>query len=173
MHASTVRSISDRGIPEAHGWRLVAHPLLLDQLDRLLAAGAREDRHGANRKLLAHILDLLLERIPQNPGAPAFRHGGALDGAGREWFRGKTGGGRYRLFYRFSSRERVIVYGWLNDEESLRTRGSRTDAYAVFAKMLRQGNPPSTWQELVEAATDPSALARMRKALRRSDRDAQ
>jgi toxin YhaV len=67
----------------------------------------------------------------------------------------------------------VIVYGWLNDEESLRTRGSRTDAYAVFAKMLRQGNPPATWQELVEAATDSAALARMRETIRRSDRDAQ
>lgn len=165
-----MRSISERAIPESHGWRLVAHPLLLDQLDRLAAAADREDARGSNRKLLAHVLDLLVERIPQEPGAAAFRHGGALDGAGREWFRGKTGGGRYRLFYRFSSRERVIVYGWLNDEESLRTRGSRTDAYTVFAKMLRQGNPPATWQELVTAATDPATLARMHEAIRRSSR---
>jgi toxin YhaV len=152
--ASTVRSISDRAIPESHGWRLAAHPLFLDQLDRLTAAASREAPNGPNRKLLAHVLDLLLERIPRDPGAPSHRHGGALDGAGREWFRGKTGAGRYRLFYRFSSREKLIVYGWLNDAESLRTRGASTDAYAVFARMLRQGNPPSTWHALVEAAME-------------------
>jgi toxin YhaV len=160
-----VPSTSDRAIPESHGWRLVAHPLLLDQLDRLVAAAEREDIRGPNRKLLAHVLDLLLEMIPQNPGATAYRHGGALDGAGKEWFRGKTGGGRYRIFYRFSSLERLIVYAWINDKESLRTRKSRTDVYTVFAKMLRQGNPPATWQELVEMPTDPAAIDRLNETI--------
>lgn len=154
----------------AHGWRIAAHPLLLDQLSRLTDAAERESAGGPNQKLLAHVLDLLIERIPRDPGSPHFRHGGSLDGEGREWFRGKTGAGRYRLFYRFSSRERLIVYAWINDEDSLRSRGARSDVYAVFAKMLQQGNPPSTWQALVEAASSSTDQVRLQRLIRVSKR---
>ena len=108
----------------------------------------------------------MVDDIPQDPANPRYRHGGAIAGTHREWFRGKTGNGRYRLFYRFSTSAKVIVYAWLNDEESLRTRGSTTDAYRVFAKMLDDGNPPSGWDALISAVeaaaktTNVSALLR-------------
>lgn len=149
-------------LPVAHGWRLFAHPLLVGQLERLVVAAEREREQrsevGPNARLLAHVLDLMVERIPADPGAPAFRHGGMLDGAGRAWFRGKTGGGRYRLFYRFSSATRVIVFAWLNVEHSLRTRGARTDAYATFARMLAGGMPPDNWEALLAASADEANL---------------
>lgn len=132
------------------------HPLLLDQLLRLIAAAEREPTGGPNKKLLRHVVSLMVDDIPRDPGHPRYRHGGAIAGAHREWFRGTTGNGRYRLFYRFSTKAQVIVYAWLNDEESLRTRGSRTDAYEVFARMLADGNPPSTWDALMSAAAAPN-----------------
>lgn len=162
--------VPDEGVPEAHGWKLGAHPLLIDQLEKLTVAAEQEDETGANRKLLAHLLDLMLDKIPQGPDAQAYRHGGAIDGGGREWYRGKTGNGRYRLFYRFSSSARVIVYAWMNDKDSLRTRGSKTDAYAMFAKMLRDGDPSSNWDELEAAASQAESRARLDGLLRRAGR---
>ena len=70
----------------------------------------------------------------------------------KHWFRAKFVNGRYRLFYRYDSQAKVIVYAWVNDASTLRTYGSRTDAYAGFGKMLKQGNPPDDWKALLEAA---------------------
>lgn len=150
------------------GWTILAHPLFLDAIDRLLAAVERERASkpdappSGNAKLLGHLLDLALVKIPQDPGNAPYRHGGSLANR-RHWFRGKTGGGRYRLFYRYDSRAKVIIYAWVNDENSLRTYGSRADAYAVFAKMLDSGNPPDTWDDLIEAASAEAALRRLQK----------
>jgi toxin YhaV len=48
----------------------------------------------------------------------------------------------------------VIVYAWVNDENTLRKAGSRTDPYAVFVGRLRAGNPPDNWEDLIQAARD-------------------
>lgn len=151
---------------EAHSWTLLAHPLVVNQLDRLTRAAEQEPREGAgpegpNTKLLAHLLDLMFDKIPRRPGDPMFRHGGAIAGGNREWFRGKTGNGRYRLFYRYDTSHKVIVYAWVNDDNSLRTYGSSTDAYTVFAKMLEAGNPPRDWNALVSAAGATEARTAM------------
>jgi toxin YhaV len=108
----------------------------------------------------------MLEEIPRDPGNAKYRHGGAIGGGHREWFRGKTGNGRYRLFYRFSTSGKAIVYAWLNDEESLRTRGAKTDAYRVFAAMLDDGNPPADWEALKSAAEKPGTTRQMRDVLK-------
>jgi toxin YhaV len=147
----------------AHGWTLLPHPLLIAQLDTLTRAAELEPAPpaapGPNRKLLAHVRDLMFNEIPQRPGAPRYRHGGTIAGGHREWFRGKTGNGRYRLFFRFDSRVRIIVYAWLNDEQNLRNYGRATDAYAVFGRMLAAGNPPPDWDALRAVATREAAKA--------------
>jgi toxin YhaV len=53
-----------------------------------------------------------------------IRHGGTIPGGHRQWFRGKTGNGRYRIFYRYDSRARVIVYAWINDKAPRVFRGA-------------------------------------------------
>src|SRR3546814_14173576 len=63
---------------------------------------------------------------------------------------------QYRLFFRFRKSERIIVLAWVNDAETLRAYGSRTDAYAVFNKMLDGDNPPDDWAAL-KAACEASA----------------
>jgi toxin YhaV len=46
----------------------------------------------------------------------------------------------------------------------LRTRGAKTDAYAVFRDMLENGNPPDDWAGLVKAASDRAAIERLAAA---------
>jgi toxin YhaV len=84
----------------------------------------------------------MLERVARDPLDPAFRQGNTLGPAHRHWFRAKFGGNRFRLFFRADARARVVVYVWVNDRDTLRKAGSASDPYAVFARMLAQGEPP-------------------------------
>ncbi len=45
---------------------------------------------------------------------------------------------------------KIIVYAWVNDDDTLRAYDSKDDAYRVFRKMLDGGNPPASWEELLE-----------------------
>lgn len=156
---------------EVNGWQLFAHPLFLDQIERLAAAAEKARakdprgwRKSANAKLLAALRQLVFEKIPQDPTRPEYRQGGTLGDARKHWFRAKFGGGRFRLFFRYSSSAKVIVFAWVNDENNLRTYGSKSDAYAVFRKMLDSGNPPDDWVALMAAASDDEALQRFEAA---------
>ncbi|MEA3043473.1 MAG: toxin YhaV [Sphingomonadales bacterium] len=141
-----------------NGWTLYEHPAFARQrekLQRAVEALRAKDpegyRTGGDAKLLAAIARLTLELIPADPGVPQFRQGGTLSKARKHWFRAKFGNGRYRLFYQFSSRAKVIIYAWVNDESTLRTYGGKRDAYAVFKMMLDKGNPPDSWNALAKA----------------------
>jgi toxin YhaV len=69
----------------------------------------------------------------------------------RHWRRAKIGQ-RFRLFFRFDSKSRVIIFAWINDEHTLRAAGSKNDAYAVFKRMLMRGNPPDNLNALQSAS---------------------
>jgi toxin YhaV len=155
-----------------HGWELFAHPLFLDQLEKLTAAVERlreKDRRGwrtsANAKLLAALHKLVFETIPEDPTRPEYRQGGTLGRDRKHWFRAKFGGGRFRLFFRYSTSAKVIIFAWVNDETTLRTYGAKTDAYAVFRKMLDKGNPPDDWASLVKAVSSAEVRLRTKAAL--------
>jgi len=165
---------------ERHGWCLHAHPLFLDQLERLLAAVERARRSDprwqgkADARLLAALRALMLDRIPRDPLAAEFRQGNTLGRERRHWFRAKFGGNRFRLFFRADSRARVIVYAWVNDRDTLRKAGASSDpyviavgtriTYAVFVGMLAGGNPPDDWPALLAAAQTDSAVQRLGRA---------
>jgi toxin YhaV len=141
-----------------NGWTIYEHPEFVRQrqkLERTIAALRRKDPEGWRQtddaKLLAAIAKLALETIPADPAAERFRQGSTLGKDRKHWFRAKFGNGRYRLFFQFNSKAKVIVYAWVNDENSLRTYGAATDAYAMFRSMLDKGNPPDKWAELVKA----------------------
>ena len=143
---------------EANGWKLYLHPLMQQQLEKLTAQveqlRAKDPaayKEQPATKLLATIRRFMLELIPRDPNALEFRQGNTLGADNRHWFRAKFHE-RYRLFYRFSSKEKVIVYAWVNDETTLRKAGSKTDPYAVFRSMLDGGNPPSTMAQLLAAS---------------------
>lgn len=151
------------------GWTILLHPLFLSQVDKLIAAAEKErakhrpgERQGSNVKLVAAIRHLIFTEIPDDPARPNYRHGGTLGEDQKHWLRAKFGNGRYRLFFRYRRDVALIVFAWVNDAETLRTYGSTTDAYAVFGRMLGQGNPPDDWDELVRAASSPGVLRRAR-----------
>lgn len=153
------------------GWTIFAHPLLLDQLERLTAAVEKakaSDPTGysgtANAKLLGALRKLIFETVPQDPARSEYRQGATLGASQKHWFRAKFGNGRFRLFFRYDSRSRIIIFAWVNDETTLRAYGSKTDAYRVFAKMLAKGNPPDDWAALLKAASVASATERLAKS---------
>jgi toxin YhaV len=147
-----------------NGWHLFAHPLFLAQLEKLTVAVEKlqqSDPVGyqktANAKLLAALRQLVFETIPSDPTRADYRQGGTLGSDRKHWFRAKFGNGRFRLFFRFDSKAKIIIFAWVNDETTLRTYGSKTDAYAVFRKMLDEGNPPDSWSALLDASKgDPA-----------------
>ncbi len=138
-----------------NGWTVFAHPLFIDQLESLVSqVESLRDKNPQGymkknaSKRLAAILKLALEVIPQNPNQPEFRQGNTLGGDRKYWFRAKFFQ-QYRLFFRFHQKSRIIVYAWVNDENTKRAYGSGNDAYRVFQKMLDNGHPPEDWDALL------------------------
>jgi toxin YhaV len=107
--------------------------------------------HSPAAKMLKAVAALMFKEIPADPNAKRYRLGHAL-GKPFTWWRRAKFFGRFRLFFRFHSRRRAIVYVWLNDEQTLRKAGARTDPYAVFAGMLAAGQPPNDFDDLLGAA---------------------
>lgn len=144
---------------QANGWELFAHPLLLEQLEKLMTAVEKlkakkpdEYRSSANFKLLAALHELMFVTIPADPTRLEYRQGNTLGDEHKHWFRAKFGNQRFRLFFRFDTKAKIVIYAWVNDEDTKRTYGSKSDAYAVFRKMLDKGNPPGDWKALLKAA---------------------
>lgn len=154
-----------------NGWTILAHPLLLDQWDKMIVAvealkakKPHDYQSTADAKLLAALVQLVHKTVPADPTAAAYRQGSTLGADRKHWFRAKFGNGRFRLFFRYSSAAKVIIFAWVNDESSLRTYGSKTDAYKVFKSMLDGGDPPDDWEALYKAASAKAATDRFEKA---------
>jgi toxin YhaV len=144
----------------------------LEQLEKLMTAVERDKatdlqnyKKKANTKLLSAIFNIAFERIPADPTDKRYRMGDTLGANYKHWFSDKFGNGRFRLFFRFDSKTKIIIYAWVNDENNLREYGAKSDAYAVFSKMLASGNPPDSWDILLGACKDPAILARLEGAL--------
>lgn len=107
-------------------------------------------------KLFAALRQLVNEHVPADPTAEEYRLGGTLGREYGNWRRVKGFGlpERYRLFFKFSSAHRVIVFAWLNDASTLRKAGARSDAYAVFRRMLLRGRPPEDFDVLLREAKE-------------------
>ena len=99
-------------------------------------------------RFLAIVVKLVRGDIPSNPGSDRYLQGNTLGSGYAHWRRAKFGNGRYRLFFRYSTGQRMIAYVWLNDENTLRKRGARSDPYTVFRAMLERGKPPTDWDAL-------------------------
>lgn len=145
---------------KSHGWTLLFHEGVIAQLRKLQEAATRAEQNdpkgfesNANVKLLRALSQLILDGVPSDPARDEFRQGNTLGTAYRHWRRAKIGR-RFRLFFRYDSKSRVIIYAWVNNEQTLRSAGSRSDPYAVFEKMLGRGNPPDDWDALISSTQD-------------------
>ena len=141
-----------------NGWTIFAHPVFLDEVETLINQVEKlksEDPVNYVKKntskRLAAIAKLAFEEIPKNPNISDYRQGLTLGKDHKHWFRAKFFQ-QYRLFFRFESAAKIIVYSWVNDEKNKRAYGRKTDAYRVFEKMLNGGNPPDSWDQLLKEA---------------------
>lgn len=140
----------------SNGWNIWFHRLfrerfvtLVAEVEALARKSPKNYQHERSAKLLAALVDIIEKRVPSNPDAAEFRLGRTL-GPFTNWRRVKRNGlpDRYRLFFQFRSSVKVIVFVWLNDEDTLRKRDAKTDVYAVFRKMLESGKVPNDFSEL-------------------------
>ena len=145
-----------------NGWTIFAHPLFLDQLELLSQqVEAFRQKDAANfveknaTKRLAAIAKLAFEVIPQDPARAEYRQGSTLGEDHKHWFRAKFFQ-QYRLFFRYHAKSKVIVFAWVNGEDTKRAYESGDDAYRVFRKMLESGQPPDDWEQLLAQATESS-----------------
>ena len=140
---------------ERHGWRLLFYTEFSNQREKLKDAAERARRKdprgftsNSTVKLLRAVDRATSEVIPQDPSRAGYRQGDTLGRGYRQWRRARIGR-RFRLFFRYDAKAKVIIYAWINDERTLRSAGSKTDPYTVFARMLAQGNPPDDWASLI------------------------
>jgi toxin YhaV len=141
-----------------HGWTVFAHPLFIAQVERLaqqVEAHKQKDPTGYVKKnatkKLAAIARLAFDVIPQDPTRAEYRQGGTLGEERRHWFRAKFYQ-QYRLFFRYHADAKLIVYAWVNDDDTKRVYDGNDDAYRVFRKMLESGHPPDDWNQLLTQA---------------------
>ena len=138
-----------------HGWTVFSHPLFLAQVDaitRQVESLKQKDPVGYvtknASKRLAAITKLAFDVIPQDPTRPEYRQGNTLGEGHKHWFRAKFFR-QYRLFFRFHASSKIIVFAWVNDDDTKRAYESGNDAYLVFRKMLESGHPPEEWAQLL------------------------
>ena len=147
-----------------NGWTVFTHPLFLSQMEALARQVERLKRKdpagfrkkNATKRLVA-ITKLAFEVIPQDPARPEYRQGNTLGGDYKHWFRAKFFQ-QYRLFFRYHAQAKVIVFAWVNDEDTKRAFESGDDAYRVFGKMLESGHPPNDWEQLLAEARSGTLL---------------
>lgn len=140
---------------QRHGWTLLFNECVSEQLQKLHAAAERAKQQdplgadtNANVRLFAALSKLIFDAVPSDPNREEYRQGNTMGPAFRHWRRAKVGR-RFRLFFRFDSKSRIIVFAWVNDENTLRSSGSKSDPYAVFQRIVERGHPPDDWAALV------------------------
>jgi len=143
-----------------NGWTIFVHPLFLDQLEALIAeveqAKTKDPTNYKKKnaaKRLAAIATLIFKVIPENPERPEYRQGDTLGDDRKHWLRAKFYQ-QYRLFFRYRTEGKLLIFAWVNDDGTLRAYGSKSDAYAVFKKMLNKGHPPDSWNALLKESRD-------------------
>jgi len=141
-----------------HGWTVFAHPLFMKQVEALVeqveVLKTKEPTGYIKKnatKRLAAIARLAFDVIPQDPARAEYRQGGTLGDDRKHWFRAKFFQ-QYRLFFRYHAAAQMIVYAWVNDEDTKRAYESSDDAYRVFCKMLESGYPSDDWSQLLSQA---------------------
>src|SRR5690606_29015303 len=115
----------------------------IEAVEALKAKKPRDYQKSADAKRLAALVHLVTVAVPSDPTATIYRQGSTPGDDRKHWFRAKFGNGRFRLFFGYSSASKVIIFAWVNDENTLQTYGARTDAYKVFKRMLNSSSRPT------------------------------
>jgi toxin YhaV len=129
-----------------HGWTLLFNEPFTTRYGDLsararslreqLGDGDEYARHP-DVKLFAAVRALVFDIVPREPDHPAFRLRDDL----RKFRRVKGRGlpSRYRMYFVFSERLKVIIFLYLNDAKSFRKEGSSNDPYVIFRGLVQRG----------------------------------
>lgn len=155
-----------------NGWTIYAHPLflnayeeLLNEVERLKQKYPEEYKKKRFSKLLAAVTKLAFTDIPSCPDDQRYRQGKTLGNKYKHWYRANFFQ-QYRLFFRYSKNDQIIILVWINDQDTKRCRGNKSDTYNIFRGMLNNDNPPNNWVELLkEAKKETERLEKIRKSL--------
>lgn len=133
-----------------HGWTVFSHLLFLAQMEALarqVETLKQKDSVGYVKKnaskRLAAIIKLAFDVIPQDPTRLEYRQGGMLGDERKHWFRAKFFQ-QYRLFFRYHAPSKVIVFAWVDDEDTKRAYQSHDDAYRCFERCWKAGTRLTT-----------------------------
>ena len=147
---------------QINGWVIFYFPLFYQRLNGLVAdveklAEESPDtyRNHSKFKLLEAVYTAIRVEVPKKPDDKKYLLGNTI-APHKDWRRVKNGlPQRYRLFFRFSSQTKSIVYVWLNDDKTLRKEGAQSDVYAVFKALLNRGTVPKSYQDLLTKSSSP------------------
>ena len=136
-----------------HGWTILfTEPFLSSYGD--LSANARrlkgelsneEYAEHPDVKLFLAVRELTKDVVPSDPHHRDYQLRGELAKFRRTKGRGLPR--RYRLFWAFSDQSKAIIFLYLNDADSLRKEGGRTDPYRLFAGMVQRGEVGSDFED--------------------------
>ncbi|MGV7963064.1 type II toxin-antitoxin system YhaV family toxin [Photorhabdus tasmaniensis] len=148
-----------------NGWALFTHPGFIEQLKQIIDKVEQLQQKYPNNylkkndtKRLAAIIKFITEIIPSDPTNIAFRLSHTLGGKRKHWLRAKFIQ-QYRLFFRFHTESKMIIFSWVNDERTKRVYGDQHDACKVFGEMLNAGRPPDDWNSLLKESIDSPHLS--------------
>lgn len=106
---------------QRHGWTLLFHEGFIDQLRKVQAAAVplsdsepQQFDGDANAKLFQALSYWVMDAVPGDPSRDAFRHCNIAEPAHSNWRCAKIGR-RFRLFFRYDARAKVIVFAALKD----------------------------------------------------------
>lgn len=93
----------------------------------------------------------------QDPTHPEYLLGNTLGTEHRDWRRIKRLlPSRYRMFFKFFSTDKEVFFVWMNDAETLRKEGAKSDCYAYFRWMLDSGKVSSCRNKLLDKSVPES-----------------
>lgn len=128
--------------------------LLTTEVEKICSLNPETYKEHGKTKRLARIKKLILEEIPNDPISAKWNQGNTLGKGNRHWKRAKFGQNRFRLFFRFDKSRKVIIYAWMNDENTLRKEGDKNDPYNIFTQRLLNGDPPNDLDALLKLCTE-------------------
>lgn len=140
--------------PTINGWLVLYHPVfrkryvaLRDQV-RLLKHRLSPAKYAQHPrvKLFAAVRYLVNEKVPSDPNASEYRLRDELSKHRRA--KGQGLPPRYRLFWVFSETHRVIIFTYMNDEETLRKEGAKSDPYEVYKKLIARRDIGQDFEEV-------------------------
>lgn len=123
---------------------------LVNDVNELYQKDQNTYKSHPKTKLLASIQKSIKDDVPADPFHKKFMLSKTLEKKYKEWRRVKKGlPQRYRMFFRFYSITKEIIFAWINSEGSIRKSGDKHDVYVIFKKMLDRGEIPKDYEELI------------------------